>query len=246
MRVMKVLIYYAIYPNVSAANTLLLQTGQFADNVKSIVQVHQENLKYKRENLLLSDKIRFYEAIKEEYGRLANFFSVPKIPFMRTIVAPISVREPSEWYQWLIIAKGKNDGAADDLPVSVLGRNGQLSAAGRIVETYDNSAKVMLITNILSAVPAKIKNKNINCLAEGANTRMLKITYIPFNADIAAGDEVIVSGLSSVFMEDTPIAVIKSVSKDSAVDFKSALAEVYFESDILREVVVSIPQKEQL
>ncbi|MDR3049083.1 MAG: rod shape-determining protein MreC [Elusimicrobiota bacterium] len=244
VRIIKALVYYMIYPSVSAANMVIIKTGDVADNIKSMVYVHQENLKYKQENQQLIDKLRHYDAMSVQYNKLIDLIRVPSVQFTRMVFASISVREPNEWYQWIIISKGKNDGFYDELPLEVLTKDGQLCAVGRIVETYDGSAKAALITNVLSVVPVKIKNKNINCLAEGTNTRTLKITYIPFNADVREGDEVVVSGLSSVFSEETPVGVIRSVSKGQTVDFKTATAEIYFESNISQEVIVLIPDKE--
>jgi rod shape-determining protein MreC len=246
VRIVKSFVYYMISPSVTAANMVISQTGDIADNVKSIVYVHQENLKYKQENQQLIDKLRHYDAMSIQYNKLIDLIRVPAIQFTKTVFASLLVREPNEWYQWVIIAKGKNDGLYDDLPLEVLTKDGQLCAVGRIVETYDNSAKAALITNVLSVVPVKIKNKNINCLAEGTNTKSLKITYIPFNADVREGDEVVVSGLSSVFSEETPIGVIRKVSKEPTVDFKTATAEIYFEANISQEVIVLVPDKEAM
>jgi rod shape-determining protein MreC len=246
VRIIKAFVYYMIYPSVSAANMVITQTGDLADNIKSIVYVHQETLKYKQENQQLTDKLRYYNEMYFQYNKLVDFLRVPAIEFTKTVFASISVREPDEWYQWIIITKGKKDGLYDDLPIEILTKDGQLCAVGRVVETYEDSAKVALITNVLSVVPVTIKNKNINCLAEGANTKSLKITYIPFNADVREGDEVVVSGLSSVFSEGTPVGVIRSVSKEPSVDFKTAMAEIYFEANINHEVIVLVPEKEQI
>jgi rod shape-determining protein MreC len=150
----------------------------------------------------------------------------------------------SEWYQWFIIDKGKSDGLYEELPIEVVNKDGELYAVGRIYEVYAHSSKVALITNPLSGVPVEIKGKNINCFAEGMNSGLLKITYIPFDADVAVGDEIIASNLSSVFAPGTLIGVIKDVSKEPSVDFKTANAEPYFLDETLNTIVVLMLEKE--
>jgi rod shape-determining protein MreC len=243
VRLIKNFIYYAAYPNIAAANQIFQASGDFAQNVKSIVYVRQENIFYKLKNQELSDKLRNYDEMKEQYDYLTRLFSVQKIKNTKSVFAKITVREPGEWYQWLIINKGSSDGLYDDLPVAVMSGGGSLCAVGRIIETNSSSSKAALITNILSSVPVRIKGKNIDCLAEGFNSNLIKITYVPLSAQISAGDEVETSQLSSVFPQGMPVGKIISVSRPQSADFQTAVAEVFFETGSLYEAVILIPEE---
>jgi len=243
VRLIKNFLYFAAYPNANAANQIFQSAGTFADNLKSMVYLRQENIFYKQKNQELSDKLRNYEAMEAQYDKLSGLLNIPKIKNTKSVFAKVSIREPHDWYQWFIIDKGSQDGLVNDLPVAMLRNNGELCAVGRIIETHKNSAKVALITNSLSAVPVEIKGKNINCLAEGFNSNVLKITYIPVNADVQAGDEVIASPLSSVFGEGMPVGIISGVSRESAADFKTAVADILFESETLYEAVILVPSE---
>ncbi|MDR1696234.1 MAG: rod shape-determining protein MreC [Endomicrobium sp.] len=235
-------VYYVSYPNVNAANKIFQYAGSFAENIKSVVYIRQENLLYRQKNQELTDKLRNYDIVMEQYGSLVKLLDVPKMKDTQSVFARITVREPNDWFQWLIIDKGSEKGLYQELPVVMLRDNGQLCAVGRITEARGGSSKVGLITNSLSAIPVEIKDKKISCLAEGMGSGMLKITYIPLNANVEPGDEIIASRYSSVFSAGMPVGVIKSVSKENSLDFKTALAEVYFESDILYEAVILVPK----
>ncbi|MCL2334502.1 MAG: rod shape-determining protein MreC [Endomicrobia bacterium] len=243
VRLVKNFIYFAAYPNAYAADRIFQSAGTFADNLKAMVYLRQENLFYKQKNQELADKLRNYDAMASRYETLAALLNVPKIKRTKSVFARVSVREPHDWYQWFIIDKGSDDGLCNDLPVTMLRDNGELCAVGRIVETHKNSAKVALITNSLSAVPVEIKGKNINCLAEGFNSNVLKITYIPAGADVKVGDEVIASPLSSVFGEGMPVGIISAVSAGEESDFKTAVSDILFESGALYEAVVLVPDE---
>ncbi|MDR1942485.1 MAG: rod shape-determining protein MreC [Endomicrobium sp.] len=244
VRLIKNFVYYAAYPNVNAANQIFQAAGDFADNIKSIVYIRQENLFYKQKNQELSDKLRNYNEMLASYERLVKLLDAQKIRNTKSVFAKITVREPHEWYQWFIINKGSDSGLYNGLPVAFLKEDGNLCAVGAIVETYSNSSKVALITNILSAVPVRIKGKNISCLAEGFNSNLIKITYIPLNADIKPGDEFEASPLSSVFPEGMPVGKIISVSGEQEMHFKTAVGEVFFEADALYEAVILIAQED--
>jgi rod shape-determining protein MreC len=245
VKLIKNFVYYAVYPNVNCANQIFQSAGSFADNIKSIVYVSQENNFYKQKNQELLDRLRNYDAMSAQYGELVRLLDIEKIKKNKSVFARVSVREPGEWYQWFIIDKGADHDLYNELPVAVPGSDGTLYALGRIVETYKNSAKVALITNVLSAIPVQIKEKKIDCLAEGVNSSSIKITYIPFHADIEVGDKVAASHLSSVFHEGMPVGVVTHVSKQQSQDFKTATAEVMFDSDALYEVVILVPQEEE-
>ena len=245
VRIIKNFVYYAVYPNINTANQIFQSAGNFADNIKSIVYVSQENISYKQKNHELTDSLRNYELMSERYEILSRLLDMPKIKNTSSVFARVSVREPNEWYQWFIMDKGADEGLYNELPVVMFQSDGTLCAVGRISEVYKNSAKVALVTNVLSAIPVQIKGKNIDCLAEGFNSNSIKITYIPLHADVEVGDEIITSQLSSVFKEGIPVGVIRNISSQPSVDFKSATADVLFDSDVLYEAAVLVPQEEQ-
>jgi rod shape-determining protein MreC len=219
--------------------------GTFADNVKAVVYMHWENVAFKKKNQELTDKLRNYDAISEEYNNLSRLLKLTKIKNITYVFAGISFRAPDEQYQWCILDKGEADGLYNELSVAMLSRkNDMLYVAGKIIETHKTSSKVVLITNSISVLPVEIKGKNINCLAEGFNSNLLKITYIPSDADVKPGDEIIVSGLSAGFQKGMPVGVITKVSEGVSADFKTASAKVFYENNILNKVVILAPQKE--
>jgi rod shape-determining protein MreC len=245
VNLIKNFVYYVAYPNLSIANGVFKSAGTFADNLKAMVYLRQENIIYKQKNQEFIDKLRNYDVISQEYENLSKLLKLEKIPNTISIFAKIAVREPGEWYQWLIIDKGLNDGLYNDLPVSMFNKyTNVLCVMGRIVETYKNSAKVVLITNSIHVFPVEIKGKNINCLAEGFDSNLLKLTYIAQGADVKSGDEVVVSELSLIFPKGMSVGVIKSVIDEPSLDFKTATVEVYFEGNTLYNTIVLVPESE--
>jgi rod shape-determining protein MreC len=244
VKLIKNLVYYIAYPNIAAASNIFRFSGNLAENIKSVVFLYQENISYKQKNHELEDKLRNYDTILKEYDNLSKFINLERVENTKSVFARISAREPSEWYQWLIIDKGKDDGLEEGFPVTIFnkGKN-TLCVLGKIAEIYKSSAKVILITNSSCEIPVEVKDKGINCLAEGFNSNIIKITYIPSDADVKPGDEVVVSELSSVFPKGILVGVIKEVIEETYIDFKTATAEVYSESDVVYDAVILVPEE---
>jgi len=243
----KDLVYYIAYPNVSSANNIFRFTGRLADNIKAMVFLYQDNIAYKQDNQALEDKLRNYDVISKAYDNLSKLLNLEKIKNTKSVFVRISAREPSEWYQWLIIDKGENEALKEDFPVVIFNKSkNTLCVLGKIIEVYKSSAKVALITNSSCELPVEIKDKGINCLAEGFNSNLIKITYIPSGSDVKPGDEIVVSELSSVFPKGALVGVIKEVMEETYVDFKTATAEVYFESNVVYDAVILAPREERV
>ncbi|MDR1511327.1 MAG: rod shape-determining protein MreC [Endomicrobium sp.] len=243
VKLIKNLVYCFSYSSLSLVDYVFYSSENLTKGIKSIICTSRENVAYKQKNLELTDKLRNYDAMVRKYDDLLKLFKLTKVKNTISVFARISIRDPNKWYRWFIINKGEKDGLYNELPVLVFSKKkGALCAVGRIVETYGSSSKVALITNAAYAFPVEIKGKGVNCLAEGLDLNLLRITYIPCDADVKAGDEVVVSELSSVFHKDTPVGVITNVSKEPSVDFKTAMAKVFFETDIIYEAVILIPE----
>ncbi|GMO67294.1 MAG: rod shape-determining protein MreC [Endomicrobiia bacterium] len=243
IRLIKNLVYCFSYSNLSLTNYIFYHSENFTSNIKSIIYMRHENIAYKRKNRELTDKLRNYNTMVKEYDNLLKLLKLTKVKNTISVFARISIRDPNKWYRWFIINKGQKDGLYNELPVLMFNKKKDtLCAVGRIVETYGSSSKVALITNAVYALPVKIKDKGVNCLAEGFDSNFLRITYIPCDADVKAGDEVVVSELSSVFQKDIPVGIITNVSGKSSVDFKTATAKVFFEIDTIYEAVILVPE----
>jgi len=243
VRLIKNLVYCFSYSNLSLIDCVFQSSENFTNDIKSIIYMRHENIVYKQKNQELTDKLRNYDTIAKEYDNLSKLLKLTKVKNTVSVFARISIRDPDKWYRWFIINKGERDGLYNELPVLMFNKKKDtLCAVGRIVGTYRSSSKVALITNAAHALPVEIKNKGVNCLAEGFDSNLLRITYIPRDADVKVGDEVVVSELSSVFQKDTPVGVVTDVSEKSSLDFKTATAKVFFEIDTIYEAIILVPK----
>ena len=79
---------------------------------------------------------------------------------------------------------------------------------GRIVETGNSSAQVLLLTDLNSRIPVLVGKKGTRGLVVGDNGPLLSLTYLPPETDIEPGDEVSTSGTGGLFPRGLRIGVV--------------------------------------
>jgi rod shape-determining protein MreC len=216
-------------------------TNKFSTNIKEIVNIHQENLALKKAIERFSLMEAEWSNTKAENQRLRSIVGFTTVQKSRPLTAHIISREPASWFQWIIIDKGRQDGIYINAPV-LAWAGSKPAVMGRVEEVFINSAKVVLVTNVLSAMPAEARALPEDGLVEGQNSHYLKINYLMPDTKIKVGDEVVTSPLSSVFPPDILIGTISDFSSSDDEAFRSAVIKPAVNFNNLREAIVLIQE----
>ncbi|MCL2388785.1 MAG: rod shape-determining protein MreC [Elusimicrobia bacterium] len=241
VRFVKRFIYYALFPSIESASFFMNYTGTAFENLRSIVRYRQENISLKNQNILLLNKLHNLQGIREENLRLGALLSLSVAPDTKAVFARVVLREPSQWYQWMVINKGSRHGITRGLAVVGVTPQGQTFAVGRIAETFAYSSRVALITNSRSVIPSYIEGSGFDCLAEGQGGRLIRLTFISQEAPISVGDEILTSPLSAVFRPSTPVGRIRQIFEDFVPGYKYAIADLHMHLNQVYEVAVIVP-----
>jgi rod shape-determining protein MreC len=239
-------LYNFLYPSFYLTTNYKLKKSDLI-NIQTIAILRKENNQYKIRNKHLVDQLRNYNIIYQDYKDLITLLNLKQKYNTTSIFAKICFRDYNEWYQSIIINKGIIHGLYNGLPVFVFNKQqNELCVMGKIKETYKTSSKVILITKLLHLLPVTIKNKGIHCLAEGTNSNLLKITYIPKDANIKCGDKIVVSPLSTIFQQDILVGFIIKILHNTYNDnFKTAIAKVVFDNNVLCKAVILLPSNQE-
>lgn len=239
---LKSFLFYVLVPTPQAATSTIRITQKLFGNVSEIVRVHQENIALRRELDKYIQMENDWKRATDENSRLRDLVNFPKFYRHSQVKAKVVSREPDEWFDSVIIDKGKGDGIYIDAPVLAFAGK-RPSVLGRVSEVYGNASKVVLVTNILSAVPAMVGSTGDDGLLEGQDNGELLLNYLIPDKTYTIGDEVVTSPLSSVFPSGILIGKIKDVSDASDESFKSLVIKPAINLNSLREVVILIPEK---
>jgi rod shape-determining protein MreC len=180
----------------------------------------------RREN----DRLRAIVGLKPAHGRVLRW-------------ARVMERDPLNWYRYLVIDEGREDGL--DINAPVLGvEGGRLGVVGRITELGPHWAKVLLITDELSSIAAYIPSKQWEGLIEGEGKEELIMNYLPMEASFAIGDLVYTSPTSPTFPPDIIIgSVIRMFPQDPFLTFHSVGVSPAIHASALKEVALLLPLK---
>jgi rod shape-determining protein MreC len=101
------------------------------------------------------------------------------------------------------------------------------------------SAQVILITDPEHALPVSIARTGLRTIAVGAgDSTSLGLPYLPANADVRVGDELVTSGLGGVFPPGYPVARITEVHKDAVQPLAHVRAAPFAHIDTDAEVML--------
>jgi rod shape-determining protein MreC len=239
VRGVKDFLFYVLMPTPAAASRILDSTLSIPSSIREIVSIHQENKRLKIALEKYAQMENEYVRAQEENLRLRNLvgFSVPSAA--RTLVCRVTSREPSSWFESIVIDRGRAEGVTIDSPVFVW-VDTRPAVLGRVEEVYEHNAKVVLITNTLSAVPGKLSISPDDGLIEGQNVTQLKMNYVLPEESMTVGAEVQTSPLSTVFPPGLLIGTIISITRTGNDMYHSAEVRPAVNMNSLREVIVVI------
>lgn len=169
-------------------------------------ELQEENEQLKETIAYLTQENRRFQEIQRENEQLRRLLGVrERYPDLLLLYAEVIGRDPSGLQQTIRVVWSPPDGRqlAVREGMAVIAPAGLV---GRVLRVYGNSADVLLITDVASAVSAVIQNPDRPTgLVEGrwqAGSR-LRMRFVPLEARVSEGDWVLTSGLQlPPFQED--------------------------------------------
>ncbi len=178
------------------------------------------------ENALLTEQIKHYE-------RLESLLSFPKLSLVPFVAARIIGRDTVGRVRLFIINRGSKDGLAENMPVIT-----HRGLVGRVVRVSRSASKVLMITDVRSAVDGIVQETRDSLVAAGANLPALDVRYLAVGSNVKEGDRVISSGLGGVFPKGLLIGTLTDIKIEGESLFLSARLAPGSDLDRIEEVLV--------
>ena len=155
-------------------------------------------------------------------------------------------KTPADWYGSFYIDRGSESGVT--VNDTVLGmEQGKAGLAGRVLEVYPKFSKVLLLTNGAASAVCAIGPEGLEALVEGKGTWMLKMNYVPEEAVLTEGTEVVTSPGGLLFPPGVSVGKVKKVyPRESSMNFVTADVVPSVNVNTLKEVFVlrrSLPEE---
>lgn len=202
-----------------------------------LIEVHDENDRLKREIDSLKMENSHYRELVATHERLQEL-----LQFKETINYPASAaqvigRDPSGWFQSVIIDKGAKSGLSVNMPVV----NAE-GVVGRLVSVSPDYAKVLLIIDQNSAVDCITQRSRDKGIVKGISSKACKLEYVLKTSDVVVGDMVVTSGLDRVFPKGIPVGRVVEVENIPGELFKDVTIRPMVDFSKLEELLIILKE----
>lgn len=191
--------------------------------------------KLKDESARLQKALAGMNELEAEVRELRGLLNYQKRTDVKMTVANVIGERTISSARTLLIDRGSDDGILKDLPV--VNQDGIL--VGKVFETKEKSALVLLLLDRRSRVAATIQNKDGTIgVVEGGHGISSSMKYIPQGENIEVGNLVITSGLEETVPRGLLIGTVEGVTKDIREPFQEATIKPLVEFSKLITVAV--------
>jgi len=204
--------------------------------VTGVINLLRDFQSYQRmseQNRELRSELRQMQAWKEaalqleqENARLLDLNNVRLDPRLTFVTGVVMADSGSPFRQSVLLNVGARDGIMDGWAAM-----DGIGLVGRISGTGKNTARVILLTDAASAVPALIQPSGQTALVSGDNTAAPLIDFLENRESVRAGDRVISSGDGGVF---PPGLLIGQIATDTSGRLRVRLSADYERLEYLR------------
>lgn len=192
----------------------------------------RENERLQRENDALKLQVDQLQGKASEADRLAvllNFRQTHQsVPMLGARVIGASADSAS---QTIYLDRGERAGIRRNM--GVITPDG---VVGKVVETYNDTAQVLLLTDKDSGVGAMLADSRIQSPVGGTGEPLLSMKYVANDDDVKIGEPVVTSGMDRIFPRDLPVGTVSQVK--SGNPFKQIRIRPAANLERLEEVIV--------
>jgi len=148
-----------------------------------LVDLRKENTRMKAElDALRMENHRYLELLATQ-ARLRELLQFKNTMDFPVVAAQVIGRDPTGWFESVIIDKGKTSGLKVNMPVV-----NAAGVVGQLVSVSPNYSKVLLVVDQNSAVDCLIQRSREKGIVKGQSPSFCKLDYVLKTGDVAAGD----------------------------------------------------------
>lgn len=192
-------------PVLMAVNYPVEKTAAYVKAVTGIAQLQAENARLRSENTRLREWHQMALTLKEENAALHDLLKVKTDPALNYITARVIADSGNAYVKTLLVMAGKQDGVKSK-QAAVTGEG----LVGRVIETGNNTSRILLLTDINSRIPVMIENNNGHAILAGRNDDRPVLRHLPQDLEAKEGLTVLTSGQGGIFPAGIPVGTLQA------------------------------------
>lgn len=238
--VVQQMIMQVLGPVQSGTSRMIGSFQVFAGDYLALWTIRDDN---KHLRLVIADYQQQLDKYREAYARnryLENELKFKKEENFPSLTARVVGKDPSFWFQTLIVDRGKSDGVIAGMVART-----SLGVVGQVIQVTDNYAKILLTNAPSSAIDAMIQKNRVRGILKGAADKGYVLYYVLKNADVVVGDR-IVTGIGGVFQSGIPLGTVSAVRSKRRGMFQEIEVAPIVDFGQLEMVFIDLSEKQKI
>ena len=205
----------AIYPLERVVMSPVSAYEYVASYFASQDRLLEENAELKKRLAEQSVQAQRGQAIAAEYNHLRVLAGMQERLNTKGVVAEVVHAGRNPFSRKIVVNRGSNDEVKPGLPVI-----DGAGVVGQVTAVTPFSAEVTLLTDKDQAIPVVVVRNGLRAVVFGAGQGgMLAIPFLPTNADIQKGDQLVTSGIDGTYPPGLAVAIVKNIDQAAALAF---------------------------
>src|SRR5262245_4957110 len=203
------------YPFQRGAAAIGNSVSSLFGNIGELRNASVENQQLREQLNQMQNELRETRERATEADRLEKILDLKRQSTYETVAAQVIARDPSMWFDNIVINKGRSSGVEVNMPVVAPG-----GVVGRVVATSLWSSQVMLITNEKSgtgAIVGQLGQSNALGSIKGlGESGLLEMRYVSGLEKVQAGDVVMTTGQDGIYPPGYQVGAVAEVKSGSS------------------------------
>ncbi len=193
-------------PIQSAITWVLDQVVSGFHNYVFLLGTRRDNVALLEENRKLLNLIASLRETQHENARLRKLLQFNEKFRLKTVAGRVIAKDVSTEFRAIRINRGESSGIRRDMAVVT-----NEGIVGRVLRTTSETADIVTILDLLSAVDAIVERSRARGVVEGLTEELCELRFVLRTDDIVPGDLLISSGLGGIFPKGLPVGTVSKV-----------------------------------
>jgi rod shape-determining protein MreC len=236
-RKIRSIVQMVVYPFQRGASSVGNGVRGFFGSFGELRRASIENQQLRNQVRQMQDELRDTRQQVAEAERLEKLLDLKAKTSYETVAAQVIARDPSMWFDNIVIDKGRWSGVEVNMAVVAPG-----GIVGRVVSTSPWSAQVMLITNEKSGAGAVVgqlgQASALGSIKGLGESGLLEMRYVSDLEKVQVGDAVITTGQDGIYPSGYNVGAVVEANPGSATQTQAIRIRPTAGLDRLKEVAV--------
>ncbi|MGE4123745.1 MAG: rod shape-determining protein MreC [Pusillimonas sp.] len=182
-------------------------------------QARTEKEALQRQRIELAQLASHMAQLTTENQQLRRLLSVTELGEQKSIAVEVLYEPATAFSRHLIFNKGSSSGIKPGMPVIDEG-----GVVGQVIRVTPLTSEAALLIDSKVSVPVQVVRNGLRLIAFGGNPDgKVEVRYLPVNADVQIGDDLVTSGIGGLFPAGLAVGRVDEVLRDTVSGFAMAL-----------------------